>query len=88
MSLIQVIEQLGANSALQQLTPAELKSLFTNDEIDNIQLEAVVSGDIENLNALLNTIVYQCVVQVPAEQEDEPVEEDEQESSKQSIHLQ
>lgn len=87
MSLIQMIEQLGANAALQQLNQAQLLSVFGNT--DQKALDALMRGDIDGLSDLMDTPVYRCVLQVPPEQQDEqPAEEDEKARQQQSIRFQ
>jgi len=87
MSFIQVIEQLGANAALQQLNQAQLMAMFHNAESNTNQLEALLKGNVEDLSDLLQVPVYRCVMEVPAEQEEKPGEQEE-EKTKPSIHLQ
>jgi len=92
MSFIQVIEQLGANAALQQLNQAQLMAMFHNAESNTNQLEALLKGNVEDLSdllqvPLLQVPVYRCVMEVPAEQEEKPGEQEE-EKTKPSIHLQ
>lgn len=87
MSFIQVIEQLGANAALQQLNQAQLMAMFQNAESNTTQLEALLKGNIDALTDLLEVPVYRCVLEVPAEQEEKPGEQEE-EKTKPSVHLQ
>lgn len=87
MSFIQVIEQLGANAALQQLNQAQLMAMFQNAETNTTQLEALLKGNIDALTDLLEVPVYRCVLEVPAEQEEKPGEQEE-EKTKPSVHLQ
>jgi hypothetical protein len=87
MSFIQVIEQLGANAALQQLNQAQLMAMFQNAESNTNQLETLLKGNVEELSDLLQVPVYRCVMEVPAEQEEKPGEQEE-EKTKPSIHLQ
>ncbi|MBU2428655.1 MAG: hypothetical protein KKA56_17395 [Gammaproteobacteria bacterium] len=86
MSLIHVIEQLGANSALQQLNQAQLTAMFSDAATDAKQLEALLQGHVETLSDLLQVPVYRCIMETPAEEE-QPIEEDEKHSP-QSIQLQ
>jgi len=87
MSFIQVIEQLGANAALQQLNQAQLMAMFQNAESNTNQLEALLKGNVEDLSDLLQVPVYRCVMETPAEQEEKPGEQEE-EKTKPSVHLQ
>ncbi len=87
MSFIQMIEQLGANAALQQLNQAQLMAMFQNAETNTNQLEALLKGNIDALTDLLEVPVYRCILEVPAEQEEKPGEQEE-EKTKPSVHLQ
>ena len=87
MSLIHVIEQLGTNSALQQLSQAQLMAMFSDSTTDAKQLVALLQGDVEALSELLQVPVYRCVTETPPHEEDEP-DEDDGKPSKQSIRLQ
>ncbi|RVU33384.1 hypothetical protein EOE67_16805 [Rheinheimera riviphila] len=87
MSLIHVIEQLGTNAALQQLSQAQLMAMFSDAATDKNQLEALLQGNVEALSELLEVPVYRCVTEHPAEEEEQPVEQEEQ-PTKQSVHFQ
>ena len=87
MSFIHVIEQLGANAALQQLNQTELMAMFQNASTDQRQLEALLKGNAEDLSHLLEVPVYRCVTEVPPAQEEQPDEEDEK-PAQHSIRLQ
>ena len=87
MSLIHVIEQLGTNAALQQLSQAQLMAMFSDAATDKHQLEALLQGNVEALSELLEVPVYRCVTEHPAEEEEQPVEQEEQ-PTKQSVHFQ
>lgn len=83
MSFIHMIEQLGANAALQQLNQAQRQALFSGKDTET--LHALLKGDIDGLSELLKTPVYRCVLQVPPEQQDEqPAEEDDKAKPQQS----
>ncbi len=88
MSFIQVIEQLGANSALQQLSQAQLMAMFLNANADQHQLEALLKGNIDTLSDLLEVPVYRCILEGTPDQQEQPDEQDEEEKSKQSVNLQ
>ena len=87
MSFIQVIEQLGANAALQQLNQAQLMAMFQNAETNTSQLEALLKGKVEDLSDLLQVPVYRCIMETPAEEEEKPAEKEE-EKTQQSVQLQ
>lgn len=96
MSLIHVIEQLGTNSSLQQLSQSQLMSMFSDTTTDSNQLAALFAGNVEALSELLEVPVYRCVVEhateeveEPADQdEDQPADEDDDQSAQQSVQLQ
>jgi hypothetical protein len=90
MSLIHVIEQLGTNSALQQLSQAQLMAMFSDATTDSNQLAALLQGDVAALSELLEVPVYRCVTEAsPEEEEEQPDEQDEADKpSQQSVRLQ
>jgi hypothetical protein len=88
MSFIQVIEQLGANAALQQLNQAQLTSLLSDTTQEAEQLNALLLGNVQALSELLEVPVYRCVAEVPAEEEEQPAEQEEEKTSQQSVRLQ
>ncbi len=88
MSLIHVIEQLGTNSALQQLSQAQLMAMFSDATTDSNQLAALLQGDVSALSELLEVPVYRCVTEASPEEE-QPDEEDEGEKpAQQSVRFQ
>jgi hypothetical protein len=89
MSLIHVIEQLGTNSALQQLSQAQLMAMFSDATTDSNQLAALLQGDVAALSELLEVPVYRCVTEAPPEEEEQPDEQDEADKpSQQSVRFQ
>jgi hypothetical protein len=88
MSLIHVIEQLGANSVLQQLNQAQLTAMFSDAATDATQLEALLNGNAEVLSGLLQVPVYRCVTEHPAEEEEQPVDQEDEMSTRQSVRFQ
>ncbi|MBU1310198.1 MAG: hypothetical protein KKE30_11795 [Gammaproteobacteria bacterium] len=88
MSLIHVIEQLGANSALQQLNQAQLTAMFSDAETNATQLEALLKGNIDALTDLLQVPVYRCILEVPAEEEEQPAEPEGEKSANPSVRFQ
>ena len=89
MSLIHVIEQLGTNSALQQLSKTQLMAMFSDSTTETNQLAALIQGNVEALSELLEVPVYRCVVEGTAEDEEEqPAEPEEQTTQQQSVRFQ
>jgi len=88
MSFIQVIEQLGANSALQQLSQVQLMAMFANANTSEHQLEALLKGNVEALSELLQVPVYRCVVEGTAEEEEHPAEQEQPKNPQQSVRFQ
>ena len=85
MSIIHVLEQLGANAALRQLSATELAAALTQSGTDATLLKSVLAGDATELAQLLQVPVYRCVVQVPEKDEDskEPSEQEQEQEQEQ-----
>jgi|GEM_PF-2807312 len=88
MSLIHVIEQLGTNSALQQLSQTQLVAMFSDSTTDTKQLAALFQGNVEALSEMLEVPVYRCVVEGTAEEEEQPTEQEEPKTPQQSVRFQ
>jgi hypothetical protein len=88
MSLIHVIEQLGTNAALQQLSQAQLLAMFSDAATDKNQLEALLQGNVEALSELLEVPVYRCVVEQASEEDEVPVDRRAEKTIQQSVNLQ
>ncbi|OBP14796.1 hypothetical protein A5320_13840 [Rheinheimera sp. SA_1] len=88
MSLIHVIEQLGTNAALQQLSQAQLMAMFSDAATDKNQLEALLKGNVDGLSELLEVPVYRCVTEVASQDDDSAEEEKVEHTIQQSINLQ
>ncbi|OBP14797.1 hypothetical protein A5320_13845 [Rheinheimera sp. SA_1] len=87
MSLIHVIEQLGTNSALQQLSKVQLMDIFSDATTDSNQLEALLNGNVEKLSDLLQVPVYRCVTEHATEEEELPGNNECEKSIQQSVNL-
>ena len=88
MSFIHVIEQLGTNSALQQLNQTQLMAMFQNATADQSKLEALLKGDVEDLSNLLEVPVYRCILEGTPDQEEQPAEQEDEDKKQQSVSLQ
>lgn len=86
MSLINALEQLGSNSTLRQLSAEELSVALNLSASEAKQLQSAVVGSPQQLADLFQVHKYNCIVQVPAEEE-ESEEQPEQEKSIQSIFI-
>lgn len=86
MSLIHILEQLGANSALRQLSAEELSVALNLSASQAQQLQSAVNCNPQQLAELFKVHQYNCIVQVPAEEE-ESEEQPEQEKSIQTIYV-
>lgn len=88
MSLIHMLEQLGANAALQQLDQTQLLALFGDAGANQQQLEALFKGNVEDLSDLLEVPVHRCILEGTPDQEEQPAEQDDEDKKQQSVHLQ
>lgn len=82
MSLINILEQMGSNSAFRQLSTEDLSAALSLSAEDTTQLQLALASNPEQLADLFKAPKYHCIMQIPAE-EQESEEPKEQEVPKQ-----
>jgi uncharacterized protein (DUF4213/DUF364 family) len=78
MSFINILEQMGSNSALQHLSAEDLSNILNLSESEDIQLRSILVATLGQISELYSVSKYHCIMQTPAEDEEseEPKEQD------------
>lgn len=78
MSLINILEQMGSNSALKNLSAEDLSNILHLSDLEDFQLKSIFDATQNQISELYSASKYQCIMQAPAEDEEseEPKEQD------------